>query len=55
MYISGKDHNAGSQYIGPLRKSARIKPARHKYQAVVKSLPTKGRSRRLVFKKNVSV
>ena len=50
----GRDRSAvGSQYVGPIRKSARIKPAKHKYQAIVKPLATKGKSRRIVFKKNV--
>ena len=43
----------GSQYIGPIRKSARLKPSKYKYQPVVKPLAPKGRSRRVVFKKNV--
>ena len=44
---------AGSQYIGPIRKSARLKPSKYKYQASFKPLATKGKSRRVVFKKNV--
>lgn len=35
------------------RKSARLKPTRNKVQTTVKALATKGRSRRVTFKKNV--
>ncbi|KAK7495690.1 hypothetical protein BaRGS_00013137 [Batillaria attramentaria] len=42
-------HGAG----GPvLRKSARIKPAKSKVQAATKALSTKGKSRRIIFKKS---
>jgi hypothetical protein len=41
---------------GPvLRKSARIKPTKHRYITAAKALATKGKSRRIVFKKSVSV
>ncbi|XP_048728404.1 GATA zinc finger domain-containing protein 1-like [Ostrea edulis] len=39
--------------IGPvLRKSARIKPTKHRYITAAKALATKGKSRRIVFKKS---
>lgn len=39
---------------GPvLRKSSRIKPAKKSAQAANKNLSTKGKGRRLIFKKNV--
>ncbi|VDI65369.1 Hypothetical predicted protein [Mytilus galloprovincialis] len=38
---------------GPtLRKSSRIKPSKHKFISATRSLATKGRSRRVVFKKS---
>lgn len=38
---------------GPtLRKSSRIKPSKHKFISTTKTLATKGRSRRIVFKKS---
>lgn len=44
-------HNAS----GPvLRKSARIKPTKSRIQAATKALATKGKSRRIIFKKSVS-
>lgn len=40
---------------GPtLRKSSRIKPSKHKFISATKALATKGRSRRVIFKKSVS-
>jgi len=39
---------------GPmLRKSSRIKPSKHKFISATKALATKGRSRRIIFKKSV--
>ena len=51
---SGKVNiNSGQQYIGPVRKSARLKPSKYKGQYNPKALATKGKSRRVIFKKNV--
>ena len=48
-------HGSNNHAGGPvLRKSARIKPAKNKVQAATKALATKGKSRRIVFKKSVS-
>lgn len=45
--------NGSNSLAGPvLRKSARIKPAKHKYITAAKTLATKGKSRRMVFKKS---
>jgi hypothetical protein len=49
---NGSNNNSVSQ--GVLRKSARLKPTRHRQQNAIKALSTKGKSRRVVFKKNVS-
>ena len=49
-------HGSNSHAGGPvLRKSARIRPAKNKVQAATKALATKGKSRRIVFKKSVSI
>lgn len=46
-------HGSNSTSGGPvLRKSARIKPAKSKVQAAAKALSTKGKSRRIIFKKS---
>ncbi|XP_064644265.1 GATA zinc finger domain-containing protein 1-like [Lineus longissimus] len=37
---------------GVLRKSARLKPTRHRHQNITKGIATKGKSRRVIFKKN---
>lgn len=48
--------NGSNSLAGPvLRKSARIKPAKHKYITAAKALATKGKSRRMVFKKSVNI
>ena len=55
---SGKSINvSGIQHVnsGPVRKSARLKPTKYKGQYNPKALATKGKSRRVIFKKNVSV
>ena len=46
---------SGSTFIGTVRKSARIKPSKYRNQVAPKPLATKGKSRRVVFKKNVRV
>lgn len=49
-------NNGNANLAGPvLRKSARIKPTKHKYITAAKALATKGKSRRMVFKKSVSI
>ena len=44
-------------HSGPVRKSARLKPSKYRYQGsyAQKPLATKGKSRRVIFKKNVSL
>lgn len=50
----GGCHTSNNQAGGPvLRKSSRIKPAKNKVQAATKTLATKGKSRRIIFKKSV--
>ena len=46
--------NSSSSATG-VRKSARLKPSRHRQQTTTKTLATKGKSRRVIFKKNVSL
>jgi len=47
--------NGNSGGAGPvLRKSARIKPSKHKFQNTAKAVATKGKSRRIIFKKSVN-
>ena len=51
---TGKAANGtGSQFVGRVRKSARLKPSKYKFQAATKALATKGKNRRVIFKKNV--
>lgn len=51
---SSGNHSNNSGVGGPvLRKSARIKPAKNRVQAATKALATKGKSRRIIFKKSV--
>lgn len=46
----------GGLLSGPvLRKSSRIKPSKHKQQTSSKSVATKGKSRRIIFKKSVRI
>ncbi|ELU06486.1 hypothetical protein CAPTEDRAFT_169638 [Capitella teleta] len=49
---AGTSGSAGSQFIGPIRKSARLKPSKYKTHLSVKPIPTRGRGRRIIFKKN---
>ncbi|KAI0238708.1 GATA zinc finger domain-containing protein 1 [Lamellibrachia satsuma] len=50
---TGKAANGtGSQFVGRVRKSARLKPSKYKFQAATKALATKGKNRRVIFKKN---
>lgn len=52
---NGKSGNGKDAAPGPtLRKSARIKPGKNKTQTYTKTFATKGKSRRVIFKKNVS-
>ena len=64
---SGKDNNGTGQLLGKkmngngdngpgpvLRKSSRSKPSKYRLQSA-KQLPTKGKSRRVIFKKTVSL
>ena len=55
---NGSVHRRGSSHhSGPLRKSARLKPSKYRTQGaqgMTKPLTTKGKSRRVIFKKNVS-
>ena len=51
---SGNGNHSNNSQGGPvLRKSARIKPAKSKVQTATKALATKGKSRRIIFKKSV--
>lgn len=64
---NGKDSNGNNGSVilvksnenngaGPiLRKSLRIKPSKHKFQSVAKAIATKGKSRRIIFKKSQPV
>ncbi|XP_076455855.1 GATA zinc finger domain-containing protein 1-like [Babylonia areolata] len=50
---SGNGNQGNNSQGGPvLRKSARIKPGKSKVQAATKALATKGKSRRIIFKKS---
>ena len=54
---NGSSHKRGNNnHNGPVRKSARLKPSKYRYQGSYsqKPLATKGKSRRVIFKKNVS-
>ena len=55
---SGSTNNkrGNNSHSGPVRKSARLKPSKYRYQGSYsqKPLATKGKSRRVLFKKNVS-
>ncbi len=55
---NGSTHvkKGGNSHSGPVRKSARLKPSKYRYQGSYsqKPLATKGKSRRVAFKKNVS-
>ncbi|XP_046543604.1 GATA zinc finger domain-containing protein 1-like [Haliotis rubra] len=49
----GKNNGGSSLIGGPvLRKSSRIRPSKSKFQAATKALATKGKSRRIIFKKS---
>ncbi len=50
----GRGSKVGSTFVGRIRKSARLKPSRYRSQGSCKTFATKGKSRRIVFKKNVS-
>ncbi|XP_061168581.1 GATA zinc finger domain-containing protein 1-like [Saccostrea echinata] len=50
--IPERPKNNGNLAGPVLRKSARIKPTKHKYISAAKALATKGKSRRIVFKKS---
>ena len=50
----GNASNSGSHFIGTIRKSARLKPSKYRFKQHLKPLATKGKSRRVIFKKNVS-
>ncbi|OWF48681.1 GATA zinc finger domain-containing protein 1-like [Mizuhopecten yessoensis] len=53
ILVKSNGSNGGA---GPvLRKSARIKPSKHKFQSVAKAVATKGKSRRIIFKKSQPV
>ena len=55
-YGTGKGVNGvGSQFVGRVRKSARLKPSKYKLQSTTKALATKGKNRRVIFKKNVRI
>ena len=55
-YGTGKGVNGvGSQFVGRVRKSARLKPSKYKLQNTTKTLATKGKNRRVIFKKNVRI
>ena len=45
----------GSHFVGTIRKSARLKPSKYRYQPTLRAIATKGKSRRVIFKKNVSL
>ena len=47
--------SGGSQFIGSIRKSSRLKPSKYKNQAQNKTLATKGKNRRVLSRKNVSI
>ncbi|KAJ8306819.1 hypothetical protein KUTeg_014903 [Tegillarca granosa] len=54
--VSTKNNGSVNNNGGPvLRKSARIKPSKHKFQTTNKPLATKGKSRRIIFKKSQPV
>ena len=51
---NGTNGNGGSNIAGPiLRKSSRIRPRKSRFQTTTKTLATKGKSRRIIFKKSV--
>ncbi|XP_041371846.1 GATA zinc finger domain-containing protein 1-like [Gigantopelta aegis] len=53
---NGNNGNGGSNMAGPiLRKSSRIRPRKSRFQAATKTLATKGKSRRIIFKKSQPV
>ena len=47
-------HHSGTMFLGTVRKSARLKPSKYRFKQHMKPLATKGKSRRVIFKKNVS-
>ena len=46
-------NGGGGQFASRVRKSSRLKPSKYKCQAAAKALATKGKNRRVIFKKNV--
>ena len=53
--VTSTSTNGGNGNGGPiLRKSARIKPSKHRFQSSTRNIATKGKSRRITFKKSVS-
>ncbi|KAK3106478.1 hypothetical protein FSP39_020731 [Pinctada imbricata] len=50
---TSNNSNGNGNGAGPiLRKSARIKPSKHRFQSATKAIATKGKSRRITFKKS---
>ena len=53
--IVSKNENCNHVSVTAIRKSARIKTGKNKFQSSTKALSTKGKGRRIVFKRNVCI
>lgn len=50
---NGRGSAVGSHFVGSIRKSARLKPSKYRYQPTTRAIATKGKSRRVIFKKHI--